>query len=70
MDAQLNFTLEQLGDTSVADFFRLVLKKNSPLQVFMPDGKTVIIHPEPQLIPLPKLEGTVSKGWKDAIYAP
>ena len=70
MEAQLNFTLEQLRDTSIADFFRLVLKNNSPLQVFMPDGETVVVHPKPKLIPLPELEGAVSKGWKDAIYAP
>ena len=69
METQFNFTLEQLRDTSIADFFRLVLEKNSPLQVFMPNGETVLVQPEQKLVPLPELEGTISHGWKDAIYA-
>ena len=68
MEATLDFTLEQLRDVSISDFLRMVLEKNSRLQVFMPDGKSVIVKPEPKLIPLPELNGNVPNGWKEAIY--
>lgn len=69
METQAVFTLDELQELSVSDLLRLVLEKKRRFQIAMPNGETVIVQPEPKLMPLPELEGSVPEGWKDAIYA-
>jgi len=69
MDTQAVFTLDEIQELSVSDLLRLVLEKKRRFQIAMPNGERVIVQPEPKLMPLPELEGSVPEGWKDAIYA-
>jgi hypothetical protein len=45
-----------------------VARSREPLTVVLEEGESVIIEPTSQLKPLPRLDGRVPEGWKDAVY--
>jgi hypothetical protein len=63
-------TLEDVKGRSFEEVIQDIVAQESTVTVLLPDGKEVLIQPKPQLKPLPKLEGRLPEGWKDAIYAP
>ncbi|HXH13072.1 MAG TPA: hypothetical protein VNP04_25285 [Alphaproteobacteria bacterium] len=63
-------TLDDVKGRSFEEVIQDIAGQESTVTVLLPDGKALIIQPKPRLKPLPKLEGRVPEGWKDAIYAP
>jgi hypothetical protein len=63
-------TLDDVKHRSVEELLKLVSTDQQVLRIALPNGSEVIIQSQPQLQPLPTLEGFVPKGWKDAIYNP
>jgi hypothetical protein len=61
-------TLEEIKSNSVESLLEEVLAEEEILTVKMPDGAEVVIRPRLRLEPLPVLEGSVPRGWRDAIY--
>lgn len=51
--------LPEAQASEVLDFVKLLQHKSR---------QVAAVSPEPQLLPLPALEGYVPQGWKDAIY--
>ncbi|HEY9284770.1 MAG TPA: hypothetical protein VIP46_15040 [Pyrinomonadaceae bacterium] len=47
---------------------RPVTRSREPLAVVLKEGKSMTIEPVSQLKPLPRLDGRVPEGWKDAAY--
>ena len=45
-----------------------VLEKQQSLKVRLTKQKAVVIEPARRLKPLPRLEGFIPAGWKDAVY--
>jgi hypothetical protein len=67
MDTPPVIPVEQLTGTAIEEFLSRVFQQGS-VTVQFPNGETVLIQPQPKLVPLPVLEGCVPTGWKDAIY--
>jgi hypothetical protein len=63
-----SITLEELRQVSAEELLRAVWNDRVALKVSLADGQTVRLEPEPELKPLPLLEGSMPSGWKDAIY--
>jgi hypothetical protein len=61
-------SLDKLTNLSLEEFLETVLKQGTALTVQLPTGQTVTIDPHQTLSPLPILNGSISEGWKDAIY--
>jgi hypothetical protein len=61
-------SLDKLTNLSLEEFLETVLKQGTALTVQLPTGETVTIEPHQTLSPLPVLNGSISDGWKDAIY--
>jgi len=61
-------TLDQLKGQPLEKVLQEVADRKSIVTVLLPDGREVVIESKPLLKPLPKLEGRVPEGWKDAIY--
>jgi hypothetical protein len=61
-------TLEKLKGRTLVELLHEAARSREPLTVVLEEGKSVSIKPTPQLRPLPRLEGRVPEGWKDAIY--
>jgi hypothetical protein len=60
--------IDDLKGLTVEDVLRQVAAHREVLTVQLPEGETVTIQPSRRLKPLPALEGSIPKGWKDAIY--
>jgi hypothetical protein len=61
-------SLDKLTNLSLEEFLKTVLKQGTALTVQLPTGETVTVEPHRKLSPLPVLNGSISDGWKDAIY--
>jgi hypothetical protein len=59
---------DDLKSLSLEEFLQTVLQKGTALTIQLPTGQAVIVQPQPPLLPLPILDGSVPEGWKDAIY--
>jgi len=61
-------SLDKLTNLSLEEFLETVLKQGTAMTVQLPTGQTVTVEPQQTLSPLPVLNGSISDGWKDAIY--
>ena len=61
---------EDLQGRSAEDLLLEVARDREVVTVILADGVKVEIRPGTVLEPLPRLEGRVPEGWKDAILAP
>jgi hypothetical protein len=61
-------SLDKLTNLSLEEFLETVLKQGTAMTVQLPTGQTVTVEPHQTLSPLPILNGSISEGWKDAIY--
>jgi hypothetical protein len=61
--------LDELKSLSLEEFLDTVLKQGKTLTVRFPTGETIVVQPQSQLQSLPVLDGSIPKGWKDAIYS-
>jgi hypothetical protein len=61
-------TLDDLKGRTLEELLREVARSREPLTVILEEGELVTIEPASQLKPLPRLEGRVPGGWKDAAY--
>jgi hypothetical protein len=60
--------LKELKGRTLEDILHEVARSREPLTVVLEEGKSVTIEPSSQLRPLPRPEGRVPEGWKDAVY--
>ena len=67
-EAHKTKTLEELKGRTLEDLLHEVARSRRPLKVVLEEGESVTIEPTSQLKPLPRLEGHVPEGWKDAAY--
>jgi len=67
-EAHKTKTLEELKGRTLEDLLHEVARSRKPLKVVLEEGESVTIEPTSQLKPLPRLEGHVPEGWKDAAY--
>lgn len=61
-------SLDKLTNLSLEEFLETVLKQGKAITVQLPTGETVTVEPHQILSPLPILNGSISDGWKNAIY--
>jgi hypothetical protein len=61
-------TLEALKGQVLEELLYQVAEQGVTVTVLLPSGKEVVIGPKLRLKPLPRLEGQVPAGWKDAVY--
>ncbi len=66
---ELVLELDDLRGRTLEEILEEVATRQTVLMVRLPKGDTVAIQPSPHLKPLPVLEGSVPRSWKDAIYA-
>lgn len=67
MDATEQIAIERLKSISAEDFLSLLRKKEALIVQFA-NGEALTIRATIEPAPLPKLDGYVPQGWKDAIY--
>lgn len=67
MESIPQIPLETIKNLSSEDFLSL-LRQNETLIVQVSSSEVVRINASLELPPLPKLDGSVNQGWKDAIY--
>lgn len=67
MESIPQITLDTVKNLSIEDFLSLLRQKET-LIVQVSSGEVVRINASLELPPLPKLDGYVPQGWKDAIY--
>mgnify|MGYP005849341505 CR=1 FL=1 len=67
MESTHQIALETIKNLSIEDFLSLLRQKET-LIVQVSSGEVVRIKASLELPPLPKLDGYVPQGWKDAIY--
>lgn len=60
--------IKTLGELEGVHARRPVTRSREPLAVVLKEGKSMTIEPVSQLKPLPRLDGRVPEGWKDAAY--
>ena len=65
---QQKMTLDQLKGLSLEDVLKAIADRQSSVTIRLADGREVVIGSKIQLKPLPELEGSVSAGWKTALY--
>jgi hypothetical protein len=68
MNTPLVVSLDKLTNLSLEEFLETVLKQGTAMTVQLPTGQTVTVEPHQTLSPLPILNGSITEGWKDAIY--
>jgi hypothetical protein len=68
MNTPLVVSLDKLTNLSLEEFLETVLKQGTAMTVQLPTGQTVTVEPHQTLSPLPVLNGSITEGWKDAIY--
>lgn len=61
-------TLEELKGHTLEELLHEVARSREPITIVLEEGETVTIEPASHLKPLPRLEGRVPEGWKDAVY--
>lgn len=59
-------TLEELKGRTLEELLHEVARSREPITVVLEGGESVTIEPTAQLKPLPRLDGRVPEGWKDA----
>jgi hypothetical protein len=69
MDTPPVVLLDELKSLLIEEFLQAVWNKGTTLTVQLPTGETVIVQPQPPLLQLPILDGSIPEGWKDAIYS-
>lgn len=62
-------TVEQLKSMPIEQVLQEIADQDAAVTVLLADGREIVIQPRPILKPLPKLEGRVPEGWKDAVNA-
>ncbi|HIK12895.1 MAG TPA: hypothetical protein IGS52_21990 [Oscillatoriaceae cyanobacterium M33_DOE_052] len=67
MDAIQKLAIENIKNLSVEEFLSLLRQKETLVVQFSP-GEVLTIRATVELAPLPKLDGYIPQGWKDAIY--
>lgn len=53
---------------TLEELLQEVAHSREPITVILEEGESVNIEPAPRLKPLPRLDGRVPEGWKDAVY--
>jgi len=66
--ANKTMNLSEMKNLSADQFLRGIIQSHQSITVFDEEGHSVEIRPV-GLTPLPELEGSVPKNWKDGIYA-
>jgi hypothetical protein len=61
-------TLEDLKGRTLEELLHEVARSREPLTIVLEEGESVTIEPTAQSKPLPRLDGRVPEGWKDAVY--
>jgi hypothetical protein len=61
-------SLDELTNLSLEESLETVLKQGTALTVQLLTGETVTVDPQQTLRPLPIFNGSISDGWKDAVY--
>ena len=61
-------TLHNVKHQTIEELLQSVSIRQYVLDIILPNGAEVLIHPKPKLPPLPVLDGYIPEGWKDAIY--
>ena len=61
-------TLEELKGRTLEELLHEVARSREPITVVLGEGESVTIEPASQLKHLPRLDGRVPEGWKDAAY--
>jgi hypothetical protein len=61
-------TLAELKGRTLEELLQEVARSREPITIVLEEGESVTIEPTQQLKPLPRLDGRVPEGWKDAIY--
>jgi hypothetical protein len=62
-------TLDGVNGSSFEEVIQDIVGQESIVTVLLPNGQEVLIQPKLRLKALPKLEGHLPEGWKDALYA-
>ena len=62
-------TLDEFKRHPLEEILQNIANQGVPLTVILPNGTEIVIESRPRLQPLPKLEGYVPVGWKEAVYA-
>ena len=62
------FTLDEIKQIPVQNFFQSVSAGRKIVSVKLPNGNEVLIQPKLLLKFLPVLRGVIPQGWKEAIY--
>ena len=62
-------TLEELRGRTLDDVLHEVSRQRHALSVVLDNGELIVIRPGALLRDLPALEGSMPKGWKDAVYS-
>jgi hypothetical protein len=60
--------LEDLKGSTLEELLHEVARSREPITIILDEGESVNIEPAPRLKPLPRLDGRVPEGWKDAAY--
>lgn len=61
-------TIEELKGRTLEELLHEVARSREPLTIALGEGVSVKIELAAQLKPLPRLDGRVPEGWKDAVY--
>jgi hypothetical protein len=61
-------TLEELKGRTLEELLSEVARSREPITVVLEEGESVTIEPTSPLKPLPRLDGHIPEGWKDAAY--
>jgi hypothetical protein len=62
-------TLDGVNGSSFEEVIQDIVGQESIVTVLLPNGQEVLIQRKLRLKALPKLEGHLPEGWKDALYA-
>ncbi len=60
--------LEELKGRTLEELLQEVSRSGKLIIVILAEGESVNIELAPRLKPLPRLDGSVPEGWKDAVY--
>lgn len=61
-------TLDELKGRTLEELLHEVARSRVPITIVLEEGESVTIEPTARLKPLPRVDGRVPEGWKDAVY--
>jgi len=63
-------TMEEATARPLEELLREIDSTQEAVRIVLEEGHEIEIKPAPSLKPLTRLSGSISPGWKDAIYEP